>query len=214
MSPESDPTPNHIDDATSLDVIGLPRSNKPDPVRFRKAVDELLQASGFVIDDTHLSDTAERVYKLWSQRLLDGYDVAIDQVLGEGFADKGRDMVLVRDIAVHGMCPHHLVPWRGVAHVAYLPDGRLHGFGRIARLLDALSHRLSYQEWFSRDVVQAMLQFGKARGAACLVETEQLCLLLGEDRRGDERVVTSAFSGVFEQDANLRAEFYQALHSA
>lgn len=191
--------------------VGIPRSHAADPERFRHAVDELLQACGFAIDATHLNGTADRVYKLWSQRLLDGYDVNIAEVLGEGFKDSRQDLVMVSDIAVHGMCPHHLVPWRGVAHIAYLPGGRLHGFGRLARLLDALSHRLSYQEWFTRDVVEAITTWGYARGAACLVETEQLCLLLGEDRRGDERVVTSAFSGLFEQDASLRTEFYQAL---
>lgn len=191
--------------------VGISRSHAVDPERFRHAVDEILQACGFAIDTNHLGGTADRVYKLWSQRLLDGYDVDIAEVLGEGFEDSGQDLVMVSDIAVHGICPHHLVPWRGVAYVAYLPGGRLHGFGRMARLLDALSHRLSYQEWFTRDVVEAMTTWGHARGAACLVETEQLCLLLGEDRRGDERVVTSAFSGVFEQEASLRTEFYQAL---
>lgn len=214
MSHEAKQSGQNLEKEISTTAFGLPRSQKPDPKRFRHAINEMLQACGFVIDDTHLAGTADHVYKLWSQRLLDGYDVPVDEVLGDGFADPGQDMVLVRDIAVHGMCPHHLVPWRGVAHVAYLPDGRLHGFGRIARLLDALSHRLSYQEWFSRDVVEAMVTFGKARGAACLVETEQLCLLLAEDRRGDERVVTSAFSGAFKQDPTLRAEFYQALRSA
>jgi GTP cyclohydrolase I len=122
-------------------------------------------------------------------------------------------MVVVRGIAIHGVCPHHLVPFRGVAHVAYLPGGRLHGFGRIARLVDAIGHRFTYQEWMTRDIAEALMHHGKARGAACVIEAEQLCLLLGEDRRGDERVMTQAFTGDFEASDQLRYEFLRGLGS-
>jgi GTP cyclohydrolase IA len=120
-------------------------------------------------------------------------------------------MVVIRGIAIHGVCPHHLVPFRGVAHVAYLPGGRLHGFGRIARLVDAIGHRFTYQEWMTRDIAEALMTYGKARGAACVIEAEQLCLLLGEDRRGDERVVTQAFTGDFESSEQSRREFMRAI---
>ncbi|HSM21517.1 MAG TPA: GTP cyclohydrolase I FolE, partial [Rubrivivax sp.] len=133
------------------------------------------------------------------------------EVLGTGFADPRQDMVVVRGIAVHGVCPHHLVPFRGIAHVAYVPGGRLHGFGRIARMVDAIGHRLTYQEWMTRDIAEALVSHGQARGAACVIEAEQLCLLLGEDRRGDERVVTQAFAGCFNEDTQVRAEFMRAI---
>jgi GTP cyclohydrolase I len=132
-------------------------------------------------------------------------------VLGNGFAEPREDMVVVRGIAIHGVCPHHLVPFRGVAHVAYVPGGRLHGFGRIARLVDAIGHRLTYQEWMTRDIAEALVRHGQAKGAACVIEAEQLCLLLGEDRRGDERVYTQAFAGVFDHDHTLRGEFVRAI---
>jgi len=132
-------------------------------------------------------------------------------VLGEGFADPREDMVVIRGIAVHGVCPHHLVPFRGIAHVAYIPGGRLHGFGRIARLVDAIGHRFTYQEWMTRDVAEALVTHGKAKGAACVIEAEQLCLLLGEDRRGDERVYTQAFVGCFSDSEQFRREFLSAI---
>ena len=121
------------------------------------------------------------------------------------------DQKHMRGIAVHGVCPHHLVPFRGVAHVAYLPGGRLHGFGRIARMVDAIGHRFTYQEWMTRDIAEALVRHGRAAGAACVIEAEQLCLLLGEDRRGDERVVTQAFAGAFAQSDGLRSEFLRAI---
>lgn len=170
---------------------------------------KLVEACGIDTDPAaspHMAQTAQRVRALWEKRLLGGYGQDLADVLGAGFADPREDVVVIRGIAVHGVCPHHLVPFRGVAHVAYLPGGRLHGFGRIARLVDAIGHRFTYQEWLTRDVVDALMTYGRARGAACVVEAEQLCLLLGEDRRGDERVVTQAFAGVYQSDPSARAE--------
>jgi GTP cyclohydrolase IA len=191
--------------------IGIPRQGAFDPAAFEAAVTALLLACGVVPDTVHTGKTARRVRELWQRRLLGGYDLDPAAALGEGFADDRRDMVVVRGIAVHGVCPHHLVPFRGEAHVGYLPGGRLHGFGRIARMVDAIGHRFTYQEWMTRDIAEALMVHGKAAGAACVVEAEQLCLLLGEDRRGDERVVTQAFTGVFEESAQLRTEFLHAI---
>jgi len=190
--------------------IGIARENAFDPEAFESAVTAMLAACGIAPDMAHMGRTAERVRELWQKRLLGGYDLDPAQALGEGFADDRRDMVVIRGIAVHGVCPHHLVPFRGVAHVAYVPGGRLHGFGRIARLVDAIGHRFTYQEWMTRDIADALMRHGRAQGAACIVEAQQLCLLLGEDRRGDERVVTQAFAGVFETSDRLRAEFLHA----
>lgn len=192
-------------------TIGIARTGIFDPSAFERAIDDLLRACGIDPASSHTGRTAQRVRELWQKRLLGGYELDPAEVLGEGFADERRDMVVVRGIAVHGVCPHHLVPFRGVAHVAYIPNGRLHGFGRIARLVDAIGHRFTYQEWMTRDIADALMQHGKAAGAACVIEAEQLCLLLGEDRRGDERVVTQAFSGEFERSLQARSEFLRAI---
>lgn len=200
-------TTHETSPARPHDTTGIATVRPFDGEAFEAAVRALVAACG--IDPSgspHMAQTASRVRALWEKRLLGGYGQNLADVLGNGFADPREDVVVIRGIAVHGVCPHHLVPFRGVAHVAYLPGGRLHGFGRIARLVDAIGHRFTYQEWLTRDVVDALLTHGKAQGAACVVEAEQLCLLLGEDRRGDERVVTQAFGGVYESDASARAE--------
>jgi GTP cyclohydrolase I len=190
---------------------GIARVGAFDSDAFERAVTDLLRACGIAPDEPHTAQTARRVRELWQQRLLGGYALDPAQVLGNGFDDDSRDMVIIRDIAVDGVCPHHLLPFRGHAHVAYVPGGVLHGFGRIARLVDALGHRFTYQEWLTRDVAESLLTHGKAAGAACVIEAEQLCLLFGEDRRGDERVVTQAFTGCFEQSPQLRSEFLRAI---
>jgi len=191
--------------------LGIPRVGQFDADAFERAVTDLLRACGVAPDSAHTGKTARRVRELWEKRLLGGYEMDPGEALGEGFADAREDMVVVRGIAVHGVCPHHLVPFRGVAHVAYVPGGRLHGFGRIARLVDAVGHRFTYQEWMTRDIAESLIRHGQARGAACIIEAEQLCLLLGEDRRGDERVVTQAFAGCFQGDTQLRNEFLRAV---
>lgn len=190
--------------------IGIPRTSVFDPAAFELAVTDLLKACGIAPEGAHTGRTARRVRELWQRRLLGGYELDPAEALGEGFEDTRSDMVVIRGIAVHGVCPHHLVPFRGVAHVAYLPGGRLHGFGRIARMVDAIGHRFTYQEWMTRDVADALMSHGRARGAACVIEAEQLCLLLGEDRRGDERVITQAFSGEFKDSTQLRNEFLRS----
>jgi GTP cyclohydrolase IA len=194
-------------------VPGIPRHGHFDPEAFEKAVVALLEACGVAADGAHTGRTATRVRELWQKRLLGGYELDPAEALGDGFEDARRDMVVIRGISVHGVCPHHLVPFRGVAHVAYLPGGRLHGFGRIARMVDALGHRFTYQEWLTRDISDALMRHGRARGAACIIEAEQLCLLMGEDRRGDERVITQAFSGEFETSDQYRNEFLHALRA-
>ncbi len=191
--------------------VGIARRGAFDAPAFERAVADLLAACGIAPDAAHMGRTPARVRELWQRRLLGGYELDPAAALGEGFADSRSDLVVIRGIAVHGVCPHHLVPFRGVAHVGYLPGGRLHGFGRIARLVDAIGHRFTYQEWMTRDIAQALVTHGQARGAACVIEAEQLCLLLGEDRRGDERVVTQAFCGDFEHSDRDRAEFLRAI---
>lgn len=195
-------------------ALGIPQQKPFDAEAFERAVTALLTACGIDPTSVHTGKTALRVRELWQKRLLGGYERDPGEALGEGFADEREDLVLVRGIAIHGVCPHHLVPFRGVAHVAYVPGGRLHGFGRIARMVDAIGHRFTYQEWMTRDIVEALMRHGKAKGAACVIEAEQLCLLLGEDRRGDERVVTQAYAGCFEEDAQRRAEFLRLIAAA
>jgi GTP cyclohydrolase I len=213
MASQPDHAHDHTPGPRPGRAVGIGQDRAFDPVAFEQAVDALLKACGIAADEAHMGKTAQRVRELWQRRLLGGYALDPADALGTGFEDHRRDMVVVRGIAIHGVCPHHLVPFRGVAHVGYLPGGRLHGFGRIARMVDAIGHRFTYQEWMTRDIAEAMVRHGLAQGGACVIEAEQLCLLLGEDRRGDERVVTQGFAGAFETDSQLRNEFLRAISS-
>lgn len=201
----------HSDSPTPDTTIGLPTVTPFNAEAFEQAVGSLLQACGFSLASVHTSRTPQRVRELWQNRLLDGYKLDPAHILGDGFADPRSDMVVIRDITIHGICPHHLIPFHGLAHIAYVPGGRLHGFGRISRMIDAISHRMTYQEWMTRDIANTLMQAGKTLGAACVVETQQLCLLLGENRRGSERVITQAFVGCFETETTRQEHFFTAI---
>lgn len=203
---------NHAAPTPSADSsVGLVPDAAFDAGAFEDAVRALLKACGLPLDSIHTERTPQRVRELWQHRLLDGYTREPIEELGEGFADSRTDMVIIKDIAIHGICPHHLLPFHGLAHVAYVPGGRLHGFGRIARMVDAISHRMTYQEWMTRDIATLLMQAGHTQGAACLVETQQLCLMLGENRRGNERVITHAFVGCFASQTAQQEHFFATL---
>jgi len=185
-----------------------------DPAALTAAVDALLRACG--LDPTRnpdLGHTAERVARLWSTEFLAGYAMDPASILGDpvlGEADP--DVVVVGGLRFHAMCPHHLLPYRGVAHVAYLPDGKLVGFGRLAELVDCFTRRLTLQERATNQIAEALCVNLGARGAGCVIEAEQLCLALPGERHDASGVVTSAFVGEMRNRPDLKARLLEAAH--
>jgi len=148
--------------------------------QLRAAIEALLRASGLdPTRDADLAETPARVARLWESEFLAGYGMDPAKILGDpvqGEADP--DVVVVGGLRFHAMCPHHLLPFRGVAHVAYLPAGKLVGFGRLAELVDCFTKRLTLQERATHQIADALCQHLGARGAGCVIEADQLCLAL------------------------------------
>lgn len=181
------------------------------------AVDRFLDALGLpdaVRRSASLSSTPERVAEAWLDDLVDGYRIDPVQVLAEGAPTTSRDLVAVTGIEFHSVCPHHLLPSRGVAHVGYLPGGRLVGFGQIVRLVDALAHRLVLQEDLTRQIAQALVEHLGARGAGCILEAEHLCLTVRGERRARARAHSEAFAGALAREAAPRRRFLAAVGRA
>ena len=120
------------------------------------------------------------------------------------------DVVVVGGLRFHAMCPHHLLPYRGVAHVAYLPAGKLVGFGRLAELVDCFTKRLTLQERATHQIADALCRHLGARGAGCVIEAEQLCLALPGEKHDQSGVVTSAFVGEMRERPDLKARLLEA----
>lgn len=168
-----------------------------------RAVRQLLLALGHdAHGDPELADTPKRVVEAFTNDLLCGYEVDLAGLVEEGSSalaadakQPARGIVLVRDIAVATVCPHHLLPASGKASVAYLPGKRLLGLGTLAGLVDACARRLTLQEAIGDQVVQALMQHAQARGAHCRLTLTHSCLSLRGSRQAAASVTTVAAAG-------------------
>ena len=154
-----------------------------------------------------LALTPKRVTEAWLGDLLDGYRRDPAAILSDAIPARERGLVAVTGIDFHSICPHHLLPSRGVAHVAYVPGDRIAGFGQIVRLVDALAHRFVLQEDLARSVAEALVRHLGARGAACILDAEQLCMTVRGGRRPHARAHADAFVGVMARDERLQRRF-------
>ncbi|HEU4381884.1 MAG TPA: GTP cyclohydrolase I FolE [Anaeromyxobacteraceae bacterium] len=182
-----------------------------------RAVDRFLEAVGVppaVRARADVAGTPARVAEAFLNDLLDGYRRDPAQVLAEWMPAASGDLVAVTGIDFHAVCPHHLLPYRGVAHVAYLPGRRVVGFGQVARLVDALAHRLVIEEDLARQVAEALVRHLKARGAACALDAEQLCLTVRGERRRGARAHVQCFAGSMRRDARLQRRFLDLVRAA
>ena len=154
-----------------------------------------------------LRRTPERVAGTWTDEILSGYRERPERILKAGFASHDRGMVVVRDIPFVSVCVHHLLPFRGMAHVAYLPGGRIVGLSKVARLVDALSRRLQLQERLTRQVTTALEDAIRPEGTACRMEAEHSCMTIRGVRKSGPRVITTSYTGAFRRRPALRGEF-------
>lgn len=154
--------------------------------------------------DGDVRGTPARVARAFRRELLDGYGRDPARLLENGIPHRGSGLVAVTGIDFHAVCPHHLLPYRGVAHVAYVPRGRVVGFGALAQLVDCFAHRLVLEEALARDVAESLVRHLGARGAACVLDAEHLCLTVRGERRRGARAHAQAFAGSMESDPSLQ----------
>jgi GTP cyclohydrolase I len=121
--------------------------------------------------------------------------------------DKHKEMVIVKDIPFESVCEHHFMPMHGTAHVGYIPNGRIVGISKIARVVEALARRPQVQERLTSQVADLLMEGLKARGAAVVIEATHLCMTMRGVRKPGSRVVTSATRGIFRENPSTRAEF-------
>lgn len=151
-----------------------------------------------------LATTPTRVARLWSEQFLSGYAMDPTKILGDPVeGEAATELVIIRDLPYHGMCPHHLLPYVGRATVAYLPGTQLVGFGRLGDLVNCFTRRLTLQERACNDIVDALMAHLDARGAGCVMVGEHMCLRI-PDNRHRAQVVTASFRGDLQQRKELQ----------
>ena len=184
---------------------------RPDRAAMARAISSFLEAAGLDPRSPNFAQTPARVAEAWETEFLDGYSKSPDEALGEVFpAPAGSDgeMVVVTDLKFHSMCPHHLLPYEGRAHLAYVPGKRVVGFGRLSALLDVCAHRLVLQEDLARHVAHSMARALGSPATACVIEAEQACLRIRGDHQREARTHSEAYEGRLRDDRSLRAELW------
>ena len=176
-----------------------------DEERAAAAVRELLAALGLDADASGLVDTPRRVARMFAE-LLTPEPVRPTTFPNDGGYD---ELVLVADIPVTSLCEHHLLPFRGVAHVGYLPDERIIGLSKLARLVEAFARRPQVQERLTCQVADWLRDHLAPRGVGVVIEAEHLCMSVRGVRAGGARTVTSTLYGLLREDPAARHEFLQ-----
>lgn len=177
----------------------------------RETVRRLLELIGEQPDRDGLRRTPERVARSlrW---LMRGYDQSVSQIVqGAIFEEPHESMVLVRDIEVYSMCEHHMLPFFGKAHVAYLPKGKIIGLSKLPRVVDVFARRLQVQERLTDQVADALMEVLDPLGVGVVVEAYHLCMMMRGVEKQNSKTVTSALRGAF-LDGTTRDEFLRLAH--
>ena len=186
----------------------LPVDAEVDTDRAASAVAELLLAFGRDLDDEHLADTPRRVVSALVEMLEPKPFTMTTFPNDEGY----HDLVLVRDIPFTSLCRHHLLPFRGVAHVGYLPGERIVGLSKLARVVDWFARDLQVQERLTLQVAEHLDATLAPRGVGVVLSAEHLCMAARGIRASGSSTVTTAFTGAIADDPGLRARFISSAH--
>jgi GTP cyclohydrolase I len=172
---------------------------------------DLLIALGEDPEREGLKRTPERVARMYSE-LLSGYDTDLSALVnGAVFESDYSGMVVVKDIEFYSLCEHHLLPFYGRVHVAYLPAGKIIGLSKIPRLVEMFARRLQVQERMTQQIAETLNEILQARGVAVLVEGAHLCSVMRGVKKEQARLQTSVFLGAFEQDEKIKNEFFMQI---
>ena len=173
----------------------------------KEAFAQIIEACGEDINREGLLDTPERAAKAF-QYLTRGYQQTLDEVVnGALFESDNSEMVLVKDIELYSMCEHHLLPFIGKAHVAYIPSGKVIGLSKIARIVDMYARRMQIQENMTKQIADAIQQVTGAAGVGVVIEAKHMCMMMRGVEKQNGLMKTSMMLGLFRNNPATRSEF-------
>lgn len=157
----------------------------------------------------HLAETPERMGRMYADELLKGYSQKPEEILKTDFPNEKYDQfVVVKDIDFSSLCSHHMLPFIGKAHVAYLPDGRVVGLSKIPRLVECYSRRLQIQEALTEQIASALMEFMSPKGVAVVIEAEHLCMTIRGAQKPGTKMITSCLLGSCRDELAQREEVF------
>lgn len=180
--------------------------------RYAELVREQLQLVGEDPDRQGLLKTPERVERAMAY-LTRGYRLTVEDALGDAvFDEEHHNMVIVKDIEMYSLCEHHLLPFFGKVHVAYIPNGRIVGLSKLPRIVDVFARRLQVQERLTEQIAAALESALRPQGVGVVIEAEHLCMMMRGVEKQNSKTLTSAMRGVFMDDLGTREEFLRLCH--
>jgi GTP cyclohydrolase I len=200
----------HEDDASNARANDMAPAAVDVP-RIERAVREILLAIGEDPDREGLLKTPNRVARAYGE-LMAGLKVDPRQHLKTVFRERYDEVVLLRDIEFHSLCEHHLLPFTGRAHVAYLPDGKVVGLSKLARLVEGYARRPQVQERLTTQIADALMEELNPIGAACVIEAVHTCMTIRGAKKHGSTMVTSALRGIFKENPASRSEILSLMH--
>lgn len=185
-----------------------------DKNKIRKAVRMIIEAIGENPDREGLKNTPERIVRMYEE-ILSGYSDKPDKYIKVFYKQENyEEIILVRDIALYSLCEHHLLPFFGKAHVAYIPGrNRIVGVSKIVRTVEVFAHRLQIQERLTTQIADTMMKGLKAQGVMVVIEAEHFCMTMRGVKKPGSKMVTSAVRGTFLKDAKTRSEAMSLINS-
>jgi len=190
----------------------LPPRSSDEPSPFQTLVREQLVQLGEDPTRDGLRQTPARV-EASLRWLTRGYGMSVADVIGDAlYAERHDNLVCVRDIEIYSLCEHHMLPFFGRAHVAYLPNGQLVGLSKIPRVIEVFARRLQLQERLTDQVADALMEVLDPRGVGVVIEAYHLCMMMRGVEKQNSKTVTSALRGALLQDGKTRDEFLRLVH--
>jgi len=178
-----------------------------DQERIERAVREIIAAIGENPAREGLAETPERIARMYADLFSGLYEDPKD-VLARGFEEDHKEMVILKDIPFYSLCEHHFLPFHGSAHVGYVPEGRIVGVSKLARVVDILARRPQMQERLTSQVADAIMEGLRPDGVAVVIEAEHLCMTMRGVQKSGARMITSAIRGGFRRRGVTRSEFF------
>ncbi len=181
-----------------------------DQDKVREAIRLLLEGIGEDVNREGLADTPDRMARMYAE-ILSGMEEDAKTHLSRVFTVDSHEMVLEKDIVFYSMCEHHMLPFYGKAHVAYVPDGKVVGLSKLARTVEVYARRLQLQERMTAQIADAVMEHLAPRGVMVVVEAEHMCMTMRGVKKPGSQTVSVATRGVFADDAALQDRFFRML---
>jgi GTP cyclohydrolase I len=180
-------------------------------MKTKELYEQLIANAGEDITRDGLLKTPERAAKAFTF-LTQGYQQSLEEIVNDAIFDSDNDeMVIVKDIELYSMCEHHLLPFVGKAHVAYLPQGKVIGLSKIARITDMYARRLQIQEQMTKQIADAIMKVTNAAGVGVVIEAQHFCMMMRGVQKQNSSTITSMMLGSFRENHRTRQEFLQLI---